>query len=117
MIAFEKESGPVFGFGIWTYARIVFSDDPLPQTAIRIPWFGVDRRFHGATNGQGHSCAGMLYATLEADARDAPHSHEDMLIELFCDERNVRGLAFWRSRGFRDIGTAEGSTRFRRLIR
>jgi len=58
-----------------------------------------------------------LVATVEADARGAEGSSDTMPIELFCEESNDRGLAFWRSLGLREVGTADGAPHSRRFIR
>ena len=116
VLAFDAESGDLYGYGAWAHARANFEGQA--QSVIRIPRFGVDRRFKGSVDSEGNKCAGTLYATLEEHARSHEDSSEAMLIELFCDERNERGLRFWRARGFRYLETVESpSGRYQRFVR
>lgn len=118
VLAFDQESGGLFGFGAWRHESILWAAGTPSRPAIRIQWFGVDRRFHGAEDGAGRKCAGLLYATVEADARNHEESNESMLLELFCDESNQRGLAFWERRGYQKVGTIETKTsRLARFLR
>jgi hypothetical protein len=117
LLGFETESDGLFGFGVWTHAEAVWPGEDETQTVIRVPWFGVTRELQGARTSQGHSCAGVLYATVEADAVGHAGSVPGMPVELFCDERNERGLRFWARRGFIEIGTADGAEHLKRLVR
>jgi ribosomal protein S18 acetylase RimI-like enzyme len=106
----------VFGFGAWRYEQAQYPDGET-STWINIPRFGVDQRFQGARDPQGRSCAGLLYATLEADALAGPDSHDQMRIQLFCHIDNQRGLAFWRKRGFTLLGLSKGTKVYFQLVR
>ena len=74
---------------------------------IEIAWFGIDVRFQGQRDDDGHSLAGRLYSTVEGTARAHADSTADMPITLTCHIDNEQGLGFWDSRGFHVIENAE----------
>jgi hypothetical protein len=116
IVAFEQGTDDLFGFGVWRHMEVTWPDGS-PGRVIRVPWFGVQTEHQGAVDAAGNKCAGVLYSTLEADALQHENSEPDMLVELFCDARNERGLRFWSRRGFIDIGPFEEAPHLRRLIR
>jgi hypothetical protein len=103
----------LFGFGVWLDREMTLADGSA-IAVIRVPWFAANQRFHGERDSAERSCAGSLYSTLETRAR---LQLGDRPVELFCDERNERGLRFWCRRGFTDIGTAIGAEHLRHLLR
>jgi hypothetical protein len=115
-VAFPTDRSELFGFAVWSHLEAAWGEQGT-RLVIRVPWFGVDQRFWGERDSEDRSCARRLFATLEGDARSHEDSTDEMPIELFCDERNDRGLRFWSRLGFEDIGTADGAAHIRRLIR
>lgn len=89
------------GFGTWKIRPDLKRLGQEPLTVIDIPYFGVQRQFHGARDSEGRSVAGRLYATIEAVARMHPLATPDMLVHLVCDVRNETGFRFWQRQGFR----------------
>lgn len=108
ILAFVPGAESIFGFGCWKHSHTELPQRAEPIPVIRIPYFGVDVRYQGARDAEGHSWAGRLYRTLEEDAKAHVASSPGMPIELFCESRNERGLRFWGARGFQVVGHAYG---------
>jgi hypothetical protein len=116
------EPGVLAGFAVWRHAgaRWVGESPPSgwePETFIRVVYLALDQRYRGERTSGGERVGDVFYATVERRARTHERSRPGMLIELFCDSQNGRGLAFWRRQGFRDIGPAYNRDSIRRLLR
>ncbi len=114
----EDEPAPLYGFGSWKPVSIQLDDEDELQPAIRIPYFGVDRRFRRTLGEDGRSLAGRLYASVEEAARQQADPEGALPFELFCVEENENGRGFWESRGFQDVGEAHfKDVRYRRFVK
>lgn len=91
-IAIDPDTGAVAGYGTWTLADAVPTwkkGDPAPGWQptrwIRIPRFGVDRRYQGASGDDGIKHADRLYAEVEASFCASGETQPGMFVELFTD--------------------------------
>lgn len=87
------------------------------RNVIRVPRFGLDQRFQGTSDDDGHKCADRLYAALEQDALGAAEGSAERFVELFCDSENERGVRFWGSQGFFHREGDSSKTRQREYLR
>lgn len=84
-------------------------------------WFGIDLKYRGMKMGDGEpSIASVLFATLEARAREHPDSKPDMPLTLAVDRDSKAAVNFWKYQGFgwlEDLEVQEDGARYIRLIR
>lgn len=100
LVSFTEEN-LLHGFGTWKIRQDVrrAGHEEL-LTVIDIPSFGVQTRFQRERDPEGRSLAGILYATVESEARRHELATPQTLVHLVCDERNELGRRFWDKRGF-----------------
>lgn len=110
LLAIERDTGMLFGFGAWKPLTVELPQRDKPIPVARICYFGVATEFKGAVDANGRKWASRLYSTVEDDVRRQNPSAPSMPFELFCDQRNARGLRFWtgEKRGFKNIGPGYG---------
>ncbi len=117
LLGLTTDDAELFGYGTWKHREMRIEGDDESH-AIFIHWFGTQERFRGAKLDSGELGAGVLYATLEADARGHADSAADTPILLDCHVDNGRALAFWESRGFVRFELIESpSGRYHRMRR
>lgn len=117
LLAIEEQTGKLFGFGAWKRLTVELPQRQEPVPVARVCYFGVATEFKGAVDTDGRRWASRLYSTLEGDVRSQDPSSPRVPFELFCDQRNARGLRFWtgQKRGFKIIGSGYGE--LLRLVR
>jgi hypothetical protein len=114
-----SDEGEIVGYGTWKLrADLKVAGEAFERTVIDIPFFGLDRRFHGEVDLEGRKVAAVQFATLDALARRNPQVEEDTPMHLVVDVANERGQRFWVSRGFVEVERLDfGEVVYLRMIR
>ncbi len=105
---YETAGGELIGFGSFAHA---FHLPPIPgvesPSASVIPFFGIDKRFHGQPSGPREQRYGYrVFEDLLNEARLVQHSRPLLVLEV--DVVNTRAERFYReSFGFTDISPPE----------
>ena len=84
----------------------------------RVPLL-VNTQYKGEPDTDGNKLADRLFAYLEVVAREHEDSTDEMPLHLVCDSRNERGLRFWESQQFVEIGRIDvpGDMTYVRMVR
>jgi ribosomal protein S18 acetylase RimI-like enzyme len=105
IVAWATESEELVGFATWKIRTDVKLEGQAEErTVIDIPFFGLDRKFHGEVDHDGHKLAARLLATVEAVARRDERAGSETPMHLVVERDNERALRFWRGRGFQEVG-------------
>jgi ribosomal protein S18 acetylase RimI-like enzyme len=101
---YHNAEGQLVGYGSLGISKWEWPDMASPRTKVHhIPYFGVDKAFHGLPAGppEGRYGAVIIRDLIEeARARHAPDITP--IITLFVDERNHPAIKFYRRNEFRD---------------
>jgi ribosomal protein S18 acetylase RimI-like enzyme len=119
MLGFTRETAELVGYGTWKIRTdLQLQGENELRRVIDVPFFGLDTKFQGEVDHDGHKLAGRLFATLETVARANELVTEEMPMHLVVEEQNERAVQFWLGRGFQEVERRDyGSVQYIRMLR